>query len=261
MDLGLTGKRALVTGASKGIGLATAQALAAEGCGVDIAGRTQATLDDAAAAIRKGTPSAEVRTHRADLGVTADQERLAAACAEADILVNNAGAAAAGSLDETTDEGWRASWDLKVFGYINLARAFYQQMKKRRDGVILNVIGYAGERHNAKYVIGSTGNAALMAFTRTVGSASPDFGVRILGVNPGYTATDRAEGQLRSFAQKKFGDAERWREIEKELDLPFGRMATPQEIADTVAFLVSPRAAYVSGTIVTVDGGATHRNF
>jgi hypothetical protein len=261
MDLGLTGKRALVTGASKGIGLAIARALAAEGCRIDIASRNLAPLEAAAESIRKATSRADVRVHRADLAVVADQERLAAACADADILVNNAGAAAAGALDETSDAGWRDSWDLKVFGYINLSRAFYKDMKARRDGVILNVIGYAGERHNAKYVIGSTGNAALMAFTRTAGSASPDFGVRILGVNPGYTATDRAEGQMRTFAEKKFGSAERWREIEKEFNLPFGRMATPQEIADTVAFLVSPRAGYISGTIVTVDGGATHRNF
>jgi NAD(P)-dependent dehydrogenase (short-subunit alcohol dehydrogenase family) len=261
MDLGLAGKRALVTGASKGIGLAIAQALAAEGCGVDIASRNPAALETAAEAIRMATPRAQVRVHRADLGVVADQQRLVATCADADILVNNAGAAAAGSLDDTTDEGWRSSWELKVFGYINLARAFYQAMKARRDGVILNVIGSAGERHNAKYVIGSTGNAALMAFSRTAGSQSPDFGVRILGVNPGYTSTDRAEGQLRAFAQKKFGDAERWRDIEKEFNFPFGRMAQPHEIADAVAFLVSPRASYISGTIVTVDGGAAHRNY
>jgi 3-oxoacyl-[acyl-carrier protein] reductase len=261
MELGLTGKRALVTGASKGIGLAIAQALAAEGCRLDIASRTPGALEAAAGAIRKGAQGVEVRVHRADLGVVADQEKLAAACADADILVNNAGAAAAGSLDETTDDGWRQSWDLKVFGYIGLARAFYRAMMPRRAGVILNVIGSAGERHNAKYVIGSTGNAALMAFSRTAGAQSPDFGVRILGVNPGYTATDRAEGQLRTFAQKKFGDAERWRDIEKEMNFPFGRMAKPHEIADAVAFLVSPRASYISGTVVTVDGGAAHRNY
>jgi NAD(P)-dependent dehydrogenase (short-subunit alcohol dehydrogenase family) len=261
MDLGLAGKRALVTGASKGIGLAIARALAAEGCRIDIASRSLGSLEAAADAIREAAPGAEVRLHSADLAVSVDQEKLAAACADADILVNNAGAAAAGSLEETTDAGWRQSWDLKVFGYVNLARAFYRAMMTRRDGVILNVIGSAGERHNAKYVIGSTGNAALMAFTRTAGAQSPDFGVRILGVNPGYTATDRAEAQLRTFAQKKFGDADRWREIEKEMNFPFGRMAKPHEIADTVAFLVSPRASYISGTIVTIDGGAAHRNY
>jgi hypothetical protein len=100
IELGLPGKRALVTGASKGIGLAIAQALAAEGCRVDIAGRTPAALDQAADAIRKTTPGAVVQVHRADLGVLADQEQLAASCAADDILVNNAGAAAAGSLDE-----------------------------------------------------------------------------------------------------------------------------------------------------------------
>src|SRR5262249_59909682 len=110
-----------------------------------------------------------------------------------------------------------------VLGYINLSRAFYQVMKPRRAGVILNVIGYAGERHNAKYVIGSTGNAALMAFTRTAGSQSPDFGVRILGVNPGYTATDRAEDQMRAFAQKKFRGAGRRGGIGQGFNLPFRR--------------------------------------
>jgi 3-oxoacyl-[acyl-carrier protein] reductase len=133
-------------------------------------------------------------------------------------------------------------------------------MKERRDGVILNIIGQAGERHNARYIIGTTGNAALMAFTRSAGSQSPDFGVRIVGVNPGYTVTDRAEDQLRTFSEKKYGTRERWRDIEREMDFPFGRMARPAEVADMVVFLVSPRAGYVSGTIVTVDGGATHRH-
>jgi NAD(P)-dependent dehydrogenase (short-subunit alcohol dehydrogenase family) len=126
MDLGLADKRALVTGASKGIGLAIARALGAEGCRIDIASRSLAPLDAAAESIRKAAPRAEVRVHRADLGVVADQERLAAACVDADILVNNAGAAAAGSLDETTDEGWRSPWARKLFGHIKPARAQYQ---------------------------------------------------------------------------------------------------------------------------------------
>jgi 3-oxoacyl-[acyl-carrier protein] reductase len=261
MDLGLAGKRAVVTGASKGIGFAVAQLLAREGWLIDIAARNGTALAAAREIILKATPGAEVRVHGADLSTIEDQDRLAQACADADILVNNAGAVPSGSLDETSDALWRDSWNLKVFGYINLSRAFYLAMKKRQSGVIVNVIGYAGERLNAKYIMGSTGNAALMAFTRSAGSQSPDCGVRIVGVNPAFTATDRAEDQLRTFSAKRFGTPERWREIESELNLPFGRMARPEEIADVVAFLASPRASYVSGTVVAVDGGATNRNF
>lgn len=260
MDIQLAGRRALVTGASKGIGRAVAQSLAAEGCAVDIAGRTAAALEEVADGIRADVKGADVRVHAADLSRPEDQQRLVEACLDADILINNAGAAAAGSLDETGAADWHDSWALKVFGYINLSRDFYRTMKARGDGVIVNVIGYAGERLNARYIIGTTANAALMAFTRSVGSQSPDFGVRVVGVNPGYTATDRAEDQLRTFAEKKFGTPERWRDIEAEMNLPFGRMARPEEIADMVTFLASPRASYMSGSIVTVDGGAANRN-
>ena len=92
-----------------------------------------------------------------------------------------------------------------MFGYINLSRVFYTAMKERAEGVIVNVIGYAGERLNSRYIIGTTGNAALMAFTRSAGSESPDYGVRIVGVNPGFTMTDRAEDQLKTFSEKNMG--------------------------------------------------------
>ena len=115
-----------------------------------------------------------------------------------------------------------------MFGYINLTRSILHAMKERREGVIVNVIGYAGERLNARYIIGSTGNAALMAFSRSVGSQAPDFGVRVVAVNPGYTATDRAESMLRKIAESKLGSAERWRDVERELNLPFGRMGTAE---------------------------------
>jgi 3-oxoacyl-[acyl-carrier protein] reductase len=260
MDLQLKGKRALVTGASKGIGLAVAHSLAAEGCHLDIAGRGVPALEQARDLLRQAAPDIDVRIHGADLSRVEDQERLAQACADVDIVVNNAGSNPAGDLDDTSDKIWRNAWDLKVFGYINLTRSICHAMKQRRDGVIVNVIGYAGERLFARYIIGSTGNAALMAFSRSVGSQSPDFGVRVVAVNPGYTATDRAESVLRKIAESKFGSAERWRDVERELDLPFGRMGKPSEVADVVTFLVSPRASYISGTVVTVDGGAANRN-
>jgi NAD(P)-dependent dehydrogenase (short-subunit alcohol dehydrogenase family) len=112
MDLGLKGKRALVTGASKGIGLAVARALAAEGCHLDIAGRGTAALEQARDALRQLAPDIDVRIHGVDLSQVADQQRLAQACAGVDILVNNAGSNPAGALGDTSDEIWRASWDL-----------------------------------------------------------------------------------------------------------------------------------------------------
>jgi 3-oxoacyl-[acyl-carrier protein] reductase len=247
MDLQLNGKRALVTGASKGIGLAVAQSLAAEGCHLDIAGRGVPALEQARDELRRAAPGIDIRIHGADLSRVEDQQRLAQACAGVDILVNNAGSNPAGDLDDTSNEIWRNAWDLKVFGYINLTRSIFHAMKERRAGVIVNIIG-------------TTGNAALMAFSRSVGSQAPDFGVRVVAVNPGYTATDRAESVLRKIAESKFGTAERWRDVERELDLPFGRMGKPGEVADVVTFLASPRASYVSGTVVTVDGGAANRN-
>jgi 3-oxoacyl-[acyl-carrier protein] reductase len=147
-----------------------------------------------------------------------------------------------------------------VFGYIDLTRSLYRSMKAAGGGVIVNVIGTAGERPRADYVIGSTGNAALMAFTRAVGGRSADDGIRVVAVNPALTATDRAETMLRSWALQRWGNEARWRELEAEMNLPFGRMATAGEVADVVAFLASPRAGYISGTVVTVDGGGSNRN-
>src|SRR5260370_42334263 len=187
MDLQLKGKRALVTGASKGIGFAVAQSLAAEGCHLDSGGRGVAARGQARDELRRAAPGIDIRIHGADLSRLEDQQRLAQACAGVDILVNNAGSNPAGDLDAPSNEIWRNAWDLKVFGYINLTRSIFHAMKERRAGVIVNVIGYAGERLFARYIIGTTGNAALMAFTRPVPRQPPAFGVPVVPAHPGHT--------------------------------------------------------------------------
>ncbi len=225
-----------------------------------LAARTLAALESAQRQLQQAHPGVRVDICAVDLSRTDEQERLAQRAGDADIFVNNAGANPAGDLIDTTDAVWRESFNLKMFGYVNLTRMALGAMKSRGRGVIVNVIGFAGERLMSQYVIGSTANAGLIAFTRTVGSQAPDFGVRVVGVNPAFTSTDRATRILRTLSMKKYGTEERWQEIEAAMNLPFGRMATSEEVADAVLFLASARASYISGIVLNVDGGAACRN-
>ncbi|WP_428390374.1 short-chain dehydrogenase/reductase [Lichenicoccus sp.] len=250
MDLHLAGRRALVTGASKGIGRATALLLAEEGCELVLVARHPETLSQAAEAVR-GRRQVAVRIIAADLSRQSEIERVAADVGDIDILVNNAGAIPSGDLLAMGDIAWRAAWDLKVFGYIGLTRALYPRLRERR-GVVVNVIGSAGERFDPNYIAGSAGNAALMAFTRSLAKDACPHGMRVVGINPGPVGTDRMETLLRARAAREFGDAARWRDYCR--DMSFGRPATPEEIANAVAFLASPRSGYTTGTILTIDG-------
>ncbi len=256
MDLGLQGKVALVTGGSKGIGLAIARRLAAEGCVLHLVSRTPADLEAARAELA-ASHNTQVSVHAIDMAARGAAESLGAKCGDLDILVNNAGATPRGALDEVDEERWRKAFDLKVFGYVNLSRVFYSRMKARRRGVIINIIGNGGERVDYGYIAGAAGNAALMAFTRALGAGSVDYGVRAVGVNPGPVATERLVGLMQKEAEGRFGDSARWREFER--NFPLGRSATPDEVAATVAMLASDLSAYTSGTIVTIDGGMAHR--
>ena len=245
MDLNLKGKRVLVTGGSKGIGRASAEALAAEGAQVRVASRNPA-------------PDGKFEAKAIDLSAKGAAEALADWAGELDILVNNAGAIPGGDLLKVDEETWRRSWDLKVFGYINLTRAVYGAMKKRGRGVIVNILGNAGEKLNAAYIAGSTANAGLMAFTRTLGGVSHADGIRVVGINPGPVATDRLLSLYKQMAQSKLGDASRYEELFKEMS--FARPAKPEEIASAVAFLASERSAYTSGCILTIDAGLAARS-
>ncbi len=259
MDLGLRGKTALITGASKGIGRAVAEVLVEEGCDVILAARNLPDLEATAAKIR-AKANVQVTVRAADLSNAGDQDTLARDFSTVDILINNAGSNPPGEIDEVSDEVWRNAWNLKMFGYINMTRYFYKHMKARRSGVIVNVIGNSGERMQSSYILGSTGNIGLMGLTCALGARSPDFNVRVVGVNPGLIATDRAKVMLRGYSESMFGTPDRWEEMLKRMDLPFGRMGEAREVADTVAFLASSRASYVSGTVVTVDAGAANRH-
>jgi NAD(P)-dependent dehydrogenase (short-subunit alcohol dehydrogenase family) len=250
MDLLLAGKTVLITGASKGIGLATACLLAEEGCHLILTARNVENLAKAVETVRTRA-NVSVRTISADLSLTEDVERLAASCGEIDILVNNAGAIPPGNLLNVDGATWRKAWDLKVFGFIDLTRALYENLKQRQ-GVIVNVIGAAGERFPPDYIVGSSGNAALMAFTRALSKSAHKDGMRVVGVSPGPVSTERHEMLLRDTANREFGDAERWRELQAKL--PFGRAATALEIASAIAFLASSRSAYTNGAILTIDG-------
>jgi hypothetical protein len=256
MDLGLRGRKALVTGASKGIGQACAEILAEEGCDVVLVSRTEADLDKVRAKIA-GEHNVAVRYYALDLSDSKNIDKLAAECADIDLLVNNAGAIPGGNIAEIDEKRWREAWDLKVFGYINMTRRFYALMAERKKGVIVNVLGAAGENPDFNYIAGSSGNASLMAFTRAMGGTAPRDGLRVVGINPGPVMTERLITLTRHRAQTQLGDRERWQELMQ--GYAFGRAAKPEEIGWMAAFLASDRSGYTTGTIVTIDGGGGSR--
>jgi 3-oxoacyl-[acyl-carrier protein] reductase len=260
MDLELRGKNILITGASKGIGLACAHGFAAEGANVHIAARNTAALEAAAEAIRR-KHKVDVTVHTVDLGTTGNAVALGQQCGHVDVLVNNAGAIPQGSLTQLSDEKWRKAWDLKVFGFFNLTREIYKRMCDRGAGVIVNVIGSAGENHRSNYIAGTTGNASLIAFTRALGGESVDHGVRVVGVNPGRILTERQIDHMLERAEKELGDRARWKEILAKISetLPFKRTGEPAEVSDLVCYLASARASYISGAVFAIDGGAATR--
>ncbi|PLZ00149.1 short-chain dehydrogenase [Burkholderia sp. WAC0059] len=255
MDLQLKDRLVLVTGGTRGIGLACAQAFLREGCRVTIVGSRPESVGAAlqTLAAEHGERADGVCVDLGQRGAVAQlRERLG----NVDVLVNNAGAIPGGGLERVDDETWRAAWELKVYGYLDTTRAALPAMMARGAGVIVNVIGIAGAAPRYDYLCGSMANAALISFTEALGAHSNSRGVRVLGVNPGPTETDRLVTLARARAKERFGDESQWPQMLSHL--PFGRATRADEIADLVVFLASPRASYLSGVVVDADGGALY---
>lgn len=258
MDLELGGLHVLITGGSRGIGLACAHLFLQEGARVTLVGRTQAHLDEARAHLEARAPG-RVACLAADLQ-DAQAALQAVDAAElqgpVDVLVNSAGAARRTPFSELTPDAWRAAMDAKFFSYVHVMDPVVRRMGGRGRGVIVNVIGMGGKVATPTHLAGGAANAALMLATAGLAAAWGPRGVRVNAVNPGLTLTDRMAEGLAADARLKGLQAE---EVLTQAiaRAPLGRLATPEEIANVVVFLASPRAGYVSGAIVSMDGAAT----
>lgn len=256
MDLKLQGQTVLITGASQGIGEGLARAFAEEGCHLHLVARSGERLE----ALRREIAAehdVRVGVTAVDLTAAGAVDRVVDAAGDVHVLVNNAGSIPSGDLFDIDEPTWRAGWELKVMGYINMCRAMYPRMKARGGGVIINNIGNGGEVFDPNYIAGTTGNASLMAFTRALGGHSLDDNIRVVGVNPGPVDTDRIYAMLKKRAKAWLGDESRYRELQERY--PLKRPAHLHEVTSLIVFLASYRSGYTSGSICTVDGGIASR--
>ncbi|MBD2200500.1 MULTISPECIES: SDR family oxidoreductase [Calothrix] len=261
LDLKLSGKTAIVTGGSAGIGLAIAKSLYTEGVNVVIAARNPERLENAVSAIQSlPTTGAKVISISADLTQAESVERVVSTTlqqfGQIDILVNNAGSARAGSFLDLSDDVFLDAWNLKLLGYIRLVKAVVPHQKSRGDGRIVNIIGGAGRTPRPSFLPGGTTNAALLNFTRGISKELADYNIRINAISPGATATERAERLAEQNAQAR-GITVEQAKAETLQGIPLKRIAQPEEIAALTLFLVSDLAASITGTEIIVDGGST----
>jgi len=259
MDLQLHNKHALITGGSKGIGLACAMAFLQEGARVTLVSREQPHLVAAKQELLRAYPEAGMRiaVYSADLkdaaaaaGVVEQSER---EHAPVDILVNSAGAAKRVPPDELTPQHWHDAMDAKYFTYIHMIDPLVKRMAERGSGVIVNIVGMGGKTPSVIHMPGGAANAALMLVTAAMAAAYGSRGVRVNAVNPALTLTERMQEGLEAEARLSGMTVD---EVLKRANsrMPLGRVATPEEIANAVLFLSSPRASYISGAILSMDG-------
>lgn len=257
MELGLQGRVALITGGSRGIGRGTAEVLSLEGGVVAICARDEQALRRTAEEISAATGN-QVLPIRADLTRVEDIDHLVqtvlAQLGNIDILVNNAGSSIFAYYDELSDEDWVSSFDLKFFAYVRLTQLVVPHMRARGSGVIINVVGNAGRIPMDWHMPGGAANSALLNYTKSLSNQIGRYGIRVVAVNPGSTDTDRWKSVGR-FLAKHGGTSEEEARRTVIQRIPLGRFARPEEIGYAVAFLASDKAAYVTGTSLTIDGG------
>jgi 3-oxoacyl-[acyl-carrier protein] reductase len=263
METGIRGKVAMVSGASKGIGRAVAEKLATEGAHLSLCARGAEALDAVARAL-EDKHGVACLAHPADLSRGEDIQGWVRATVDrfggVDILVNNAGAAQGGPFLTLADHAWLDSWQLKLFGYIRVAREVFPHLVRRGGGRIVNVIGIAGVQPIENYMIGGAANAALLNFTKALADEGAPHGVLVTGVNPGGIRTERWDGMLvRWGAAKGIAPAEAERQIMQ--GVPLRRPGTPDEVANLVVFLASELSTYITGTTIAIDGGMTRTIF
>ena len=259
MDLGLKGRCALVTGGSMGIGKAAALELSAEGCRVALAARGEQALAQAAEEIRRHTQG-EVITLRADCTRPEDiarmVEEVAARFGRIDILVNSIGAAKSGHFLALPEDEWRESLELKLYGVIRCCRAVVPHMQRQRWGRIVNLIGHRGRQPESRAMPAGVANAGLINFTKALADEFVRDGILANGVSPCPMETRRLDYMVKAKAALE-GISEDAARQEYLRDIPIGRFAQPEEIAALIAFLASERNSYISGTTISIDGGAT----
>ena len=256
MDLELAGKTALITGGSKGIGFASAMRLAEEGCNVALVARRKELLDRAADEIASAT-GRRTFTVAADMAETEQVERSTAAAVEAlgdiDVLVTCAGSSPGGLIEDLTDEQWFSSLNLKFMGYVRSVRAVLPRMRERGEGAVVMVVGNDGLKPTYWETTAGVANAADINFASAMAEQYGRYGVRVNTINPGPVNTDRWDGLEKAFARDKGVDQTRAHELAIK-SIPFGRIAEPGEVADLVAFLASPRASFINGAHILIDG-------